>query len=147
MSECDVLIIGYGLSGSLLAHFLQKEGLRVVIIDEGPLHSATRVAAGLMDAISGIRLTLAWKADTLIPFAKKTYLDLEAQCQKRFFFEYASHRFFTSPLEASLYEKKKNNPEFSRYYGGPFKESPLPFCLTPFGVVETYMSSAFHTEG
>jgi len=141
-----VLIIGQGLSGSLLAHFLRKKQQSVLILDDGYQRSATRVAAGLMDAISGMRLTFAWKADTLIPFARETYKTLEDLCGKRFFFDYVSYRLFAKESEYAAYEKKKMETQFSPYYGPYFQKNPLSYVESPFGSVETYQSSALQTE-
>ena len=90
------LIVGQGLAGSILAIYLIKAGEKVLVIDNGHQESASRVAAGLMDYISGQRLTKSWNSDILIPFAKQFYQDLEHELNDRFFYERPCLRYFSS---------------------------------------------------
>jgi glycine oxidase len=75
----DFLIVGQGLAGTLLAHFLLKEKQRIAVIDQ-PLEGATsRIAAGIVNPITGRRLVKSWRFEEIYPFAKETYLALEKQ--------------------------------------------------------------------
>ncbi|MCB0587737.1 MAG: FAD-binding oxidoreductase [Phaeodactylibacter sp.] len=73
----DFLIIGQGLAGTLLAHFLEQAGQKVHVVDHYDKRAATRVAAGIINPITGRRYVKSWRVDDLIPFARKTYLELE----------------------------------------------------------------------
>ncbi len=77
MKQVDYIIVGQGLAGTLLAHFLQDGGKSVFLIDAGEQGTATKVAAGIINPITGRRYVKSWKVDTLIPFAKETYRSLE----------------------------------------------------------------------
>lgn len=78
MEKVDYIIVGQGLSGTLLAHFLIQEGKSVYLIDPGQEGTATKVAAGIINPITGRRYVKSWRVDELIPFAKQTYQSLES---------------------------------------------------------------------
>ncbi len=73
----DIIIIGQGIAGSLLTCFLHQQGLKVLLIDNGKQHNATRVASGIANPVTGRRMVKTWLADELLPFAEKTYRSLE----------------------------------------------------------------------
>jgi len=50
----DFLIVGQGLAGSLMAWELMQRGKTVLIVDNG-LENASRVAAGLINPVTGMR--------------------------------------------------------------------------------------------
>jgi glycine/D-amino acid oxidase-like deaminating enzyme len=75
----DYLIVGQGLAGTLLSYFLRKAGQEVLVIDQIKEQAASQIAAGLINPITGRRYVKSWKVDTLIPFAKNTYQQLEKE--------------------------------------------------------------------
>ncbi|MFK8101652.1 MAG: NAD(P)/FAD-dependent oxidoreductase [Saprospiraceae bacterium] len=79
MTSIDYLIVGQGLAGTLLAHYLLKENCTIKIIDPHFAGSASKVAAGIINPITGRRVVKSWKIDTLIPFAKQCYQEIEAK--------------------------------------------------------------------
>ncbi|MBS1662348.1 MAG: FAD-dependent monooxygenase, partial [Bacteroidetes bacterium] len=58
--QVDVLIIGQGICGTFLAHELERAGLSYLLIDEVRPFSASRVAAGLINPVTGRRLVTTW---------------------------------------------------------------------------------------
>lgn len=125
MKEVDTLIIGQGIAGSCLAYFLMKRGQRVMVIDDGHRSSATKIAAGMMDYISGQRFTLSWQSKTLIPFAKMFYQSLETLLNTSFFMEAPSFRYFSTENEQLNWRQKFTQAAFKHYYGPLFKTSPV----------------------
>lgn len=79
MSHFDYLLVGQGLAGTLLAHFLIRQGRRVGLIDEARPDAASRVAAGIINPITGRRYVKSWRVDDLIPCAEETYRALETE--------------------------------------------------------------------
>ncbi|PSL48814.1 glycine/D-amino acid oxidase-like deaminating enzyme [Chitinophaga niastensis] len=78
MKKVDYLIVGQGIAGTMLSWFLLQAGKKVIVIDDAKANSASRVAAGIINPVSGRRFEPAWLYDTLYPFAKATYLQLSA---------------------------------------------------------------------
>ena len=54
-SNVDTLILGQGLAGSLLAWMLIRKGQKVCVIDDAHRSSSSRVAAGLVNPLAGMR--------------------------------------------------------------------------------------------
>ena len=77
MQKRDILIVGQGLAGSLLALELEKRKKNVMIIDNNPSVSSSKVAAGLYNPITGSKMIKTWLADELFPNLSKYYQDLE----------------------------------------------------------------------
>jgi len=73
----DYLIIGQGISGSLLAYHLIKYQKKILVIDDPKSNVSTSVAAGIYNPITGRRLVRTWNAHLLFPFLKKVYGELE----------------------------------------------------------------------
>ena len=63
MQKIEVLIVGQGLAGSLLALELEKRGRKIHVVDNNPSTSSSKVAAGLYNPITGRKMTKTWMAD------------------------------------------------------------------------------------
>jgi glycine oxidase len=77
MSEKTYIIVGQGLAGTLLAWELLQNGCNIFVYDEGHADSASSVAAGLINPITGRRMVKSEMIDILMPTAERTYLNLE----------------------------------------------------------------------
>ncbi len=69
----DYLIIGQGISGTWLSYYLQKEGKSFLVIDNNFKDAPSRVAAGIINPVTGRRHVTVWMADEIIPFALSAY--------------------------------------------------------------------------
>ncbi len=115
MNEADYLIIGQGIAGSLLSYFLIKKHKRVIVIDDNHPSSASRVAAGLINPITGRRIVKTWKADLIIPFAEKIYQQLEAEMGVKFFYKKNIVKYFSSYKELNDCAVKSGASEYAEY--------------------------------
>lgn len=79
LKKFDYIIVGQGLAGTLLDYSLQDRGRSVGVIDDGYPRSASRVAAGLINPVTGRRYVKSWRIDDLLPVAQKTYRTLEKE--------------------------------------------------------------------
>lgn len=82
----DVIIVGQGLSGSILAMELLQRGKKILVIDAEQSNSASKVAIGLVNPITGKRLVKSWMIDTILPFAHAKYNQFEQQFDQQFLF-------------------------------------------------------------
>jgi glycine/D-amino acid oxidase-like deaminating enzyme len=74
--EVDHLIIGQGICGTFLSWYLQKANRSFVIIDYLSPDSASHVAAGIINPVTGRRIVKTWMIDEVMPFAKECYEQL-----------------------------------------------------------------------
>ena len=79
MKKIDYIIIGQGLAGTLLAFFLLEQGQNILIIDNFTEGGSSKIAAGVVNPVTGRRIVKSWRIDDFLPFAKKTYQRLENQ--------------------------------------------------------------------
>ncbi len=77
--QVDYIIIGQGLSGTFLSWNLLKSGFSVLVIDESKPFTATKVASGVINPITGRRMVRTWEIETLMPFAVDAYTEIGKQ--------------------------------------------------------------------
>lgn len=79
--QVDYLLIGQGISGTFLAHELQKAGQSVLVMDAVNQRSASKVASGIINPVTGRRIVKTWMIDELMPFAREAYQDMDRLLQ------------------------------------------------------------------
>lgn len=117
------MIIGQGLAGTTLAWRLLQRGHEVLVIDRGGGESCSRVAAGLINPITGRYLSKSWRIDEMLPVAWEFYREIERLTGCRFLHEMPVVRLFKSDNEVEAWEKRRANPDYSRY----FHPDPTPW--------------------
>ena len=75
----EYLIVGQGITGTFLSFFLEKEKKSFVVIDNNFKDAPSRIAAGIINPVTGRRLVTVWMADEVIPFAVDSYQQLGAE--------------------------------------------------------------------
>jgi len=71
------LIVGQGLTGTWLSYFLLKQGISFKIVNDAKTVSATSVASGVINPVTGRRIGQTWMIDSLLPFAIAAYKAFE----------------------------------------------------------------------
>ncbi|MBL4656039.1 MAG: FAD-binding oxidoreductase [Bacteroidia bacterium] len=120
MKAVDYLIVGQGIAGTLLSYFLIQSNKKVLVIDNGQ-NTTSKIAGGIINPVTGRRLVKTWKADTLIPFAKETYLKLENELETKFLKELSILKVFSSVKEQNDWLAKFETEEMQDY----MESSPL----------------------
>ncbi len=119
--QVDYLIAGQGLAGSWLAWFLMQHGKRVLVADARSGAHSSRVAAGIINPVTGKKMVLTWLADELFPFAHSIYPQLERFFDKRFFFPLPVVRVFNSAKQANDWSVKAADPEAAPFIDEDFR--------------------------
>ncbi len=109
------LIVGQGLAGTLLCHFLLEKGTDIHVIDHFSERAATQVAAGIINPITGRRYVKSWRVDELIPFAKATYRQLEQQLGISVLTERSILRSLFNHREESDWLLRTDEPAYQPY--------------------------------
>jgi len=71
--QTEFLIVGQGICGTFLSWYLQQAGRSFLMIDAIRPSSASRVAAGIINPVTGRRIVKTWMIDELMPFALEAY--------------------------------------------------------------------------
>lgn len=129
----DYIIIGQGLAGSLLSHFLLCDGKKLLVIDSFNPNSASNIAAGVINPVTGRKIVKSWMIDDLLPFAASTYKKLEKLLNVRFYYEKDIYKIFSSEEDFATWNKKKIIPEYASYLGNTVSNN-LSSVLAPNGI-------------
>ena len=130
----DFLIIGGGIAGSVLARTLDRAGARVLLADAPGLPSASRVAAGIVNPLTGRKLVKTWRADTLFPFLHNFYAAEEAALDAYFFHRLAIYRPYRNFDEQTAYLTYTANADVARYVSQTTdSQNYSQYIVNPFG--------------
>ena len=77
MKKVDVIVVGQGIAGTLLAHDLIDARQSVAVIDVNLNASASRVAAGLINPLGMKRCIPSYNAHQYFPKAIERYREIE----------------------------------------------------------------------
>lgn len=121
--KVDVIIVGQGLAGSMLAWHLLQNQFRVVVIDDSHRGSSSLVAAGLVNPITGKRLVKSWHVEHCLPAALRFYRTLEDVLQKPLYHEKTIIRLFANQQEREQWARRRNQPQYQCYLGGLLEDS------------------------
>ncbi len=137
----DFLIVGQGVAGSVLAWTLDQRGCSVLLADDPALPSASAVAAGIVNPLTGRKLVHTWKADELFPFLHQFYTDIEKQLAVQFFHPKNIYRPFRSSAEQTDYSALLADPDVQQYVSESVdNQTYSPYINNPFGGLEVTQS-------
>ncbi|NUO01391.1 MAG: FAD-dependent oxidoreductase [Saprospiraceae bacterium] len=115
MTDKDFILVGQGLAGTLLAHFLKAAGKSILIIDHPKGNAASQVAAGIINPVTGRRFVKSWMIETLLPFAKSTYQTIEKQLGIHIYHEKNILRALANPKEENDWLARATEPGYTAY--------------------------------
>lgn len=109
------IVVGAGISGCLMSYLLTKRGVRVYCIDKGQEHSASSVAAGIINPITGKNYIKSWQIDVFLPKAKEIYRQWEQDFNKKVIHEMTIRRRLPDIASENIWESRKLDPEYQKY--------------------------------
>lgn len=77
MNKVDILIVGQGIAGSVLAHHAIRRGLSIAIVDTELSGRSSYVAGGLINPVTGRRVKKSWNYDVFYDYLVKTYTEID----------------------------------------------------------------------
>lgn len=130
-SKHKYIIVGQGLCGSFLSYYLKKAGQDIVVYDEAKPYTASKIASGVINPVTGRRIVKTWMIDTIMPFAVNAYKTIEAELnisivQQTNILDFhptpQMHQAFETRLaEQAAFLSKPDNPALWRnYFNYPF---------------------------
>lgn len=122
----DFLIVGAGLSGSIIAKKLIELGQTCLVIDNELKTSSSTVAAGVTNPLVFRRLNYSWNALQLIPAAQEFYQTLEQEFEESFFNKIDIKKFYYKTEDLNNWESKKGQLTHNPFMGA-IEEIEAPF--------------------
>ncbi|MCS6794946.1 MAG: FAD-binding oxidoreductase [Raineya sp.] len=134
----DCIIVGQGIAGTVLAYTFLKKGKKVVVINDESLPSASQVAGGIFNPLTGKNLVKTWLADDLFPFLLDFYQDLENVLGEKFLHITPIYRPFRSVQEQNDWLAKSALLEYRPFVNTNPQEADYQNDIqSPFGGIET----------
>lgn len=87
----QILIIGQGLSGSWLSYYLRQLNIDCIVLDENKSYTASKVASGIINPVTGMRYVKTWMVDEAMPTAIKAYEEFDCIEQKNMLEVFENH--------------------------------------------------------
>lgn len=112
MKEYDYIIAGQGLAGSLCAWFALEKGQKPLVVDPGHVNASSKVAAGMINPVTGKRMVKSWNIDALLPFARQTYRQIEATLDTSLYHEMNLVKLFKSVKQQNDWLAKSGEPDY-----------------------------------
>lgn len=116
-----ILIIGQGLAGTALAWRLHERGVPFVIVDREEPVTCSKVAAGLITPVTGMRLKVSWRFEVFYPEALRFYRHIGKRLGARVFFPRGYVRLLKNEQERQKWPKRLRESEV-----GPFVHPQAP---------------------
>ena len=132
--QVEFLIIGQGISGTFLSYYLHKANRSFLVIDNQESNSASRVAAGIINPVTGRRIVDTWMIDEILPFAWHAYQQLGDDLQLETITQKNLIDFFSTPQMMLAFEErlKQDNHYLKKGSGDQF----LPYFNYDFSFGE-----------
>ncbi|MEC7235368.1 MAG: FAD-dependent oxidoreductase, partial [Verrucomicrobiota bacterium] len=106
------MIVGAGLAGCLLAWRFQQAGQRFLLIGSSAMPSAFRVAAGVINPVTGRWMTKTWNFDQVFPEAAETYRAIEQQFGIKVYHPIPEVRFCQNAQDLKRASRRMRNPRY-----------------------------------
>jgi len=139
----DYLIVGQGLAGSVLACLLRMLGRNIAVIDNSHRTAASVSAAGIINPITGKRLTRPFLIDELLDSAFSIYPKLERFLACSVFQKRTVLRLLQSATEEEQWRERLASGEYNAYLGATAPELNS-LIRNRFGAFE--ISAAAHLD-
>lgn len=110
--QADYIILGQGICGTLLSYTLLQAGASVVVIDAPQPFTASKVASGLMNPVTGKRYVPSWINEQLMPVAFDMYRELEVLLGAQLIKPMTVLDFFATAQQQQLFEDRITQTDY-----------------------------------
>jgi glycine/D-amino acid oxidase-like deaminating enzyme len=141
------LLIGQGITGSVLAWCLLKAGHRVVIVDANHHEASSIISAGIRNPITGQRLAVTPQFDLFAAHADSMYSQISAELGSIFFIPKPIIRVLRNHEEVKRCRYLNTLPSAQPYIGGIHPEGYYGKAIhDPFGTLTISRGGYFQTQ-
>lgn len=132
-STHDVLIIGHGIAGAVLAEEALRRGLRVHVFDRERPGRASAAAAGVVNPLVLRRDVPAWRAEELVPLASSFYARMQERLGIRVWHPLDLVKVFPTPKEEEQWQRALEDPARARFMAPASRAMVHPLIRSPQG--------------
>lgn len=143
VQKVDYIIIGQGLAGSVLAHQLILRNKTVFVIDNNHERSSSKVAAGIINPITGPRLALSDNFNHYYPQAYHYYSLLEQTLGVTLWHELKQHRLIQNQTQADYLQKRFTDTQYQSTIGSTIHS---PYFTSDLGSVDINQSALIDSK-
>jgi len=133
-NKVDLLIVGQGLAGTLMAFRAIQNGLSVAVIDPNISNTSSKIAAGMFTPVSGKRMAAASHAEEKLKEVFKVYRELEKLLEVSLIHELPIYQIFASVKEQNDFASRMESESFAAFINEHPNE--LTEVHQPFGAFE-----------
>lgn len=105
----DFLVVGQGITGSIVALQLKKNSKKFKLIEGGSPNTSSKVAAGIVHPVSLKRCNLSWRGREFYEFSDSFYKEINFESNTEIYKPYKLLRIFASFEEQNNWIGKTNN--------------------------------------
>jgi len=143
--QVDYLVIGQGICGTMLSWFLHKEGKTFLVVDDDNEKASSKVAAGVINPVTGRRYAYTWMIDQIMPFAVQCYEEMGNYFDTQFVFHKNIIDFFPSAqMRNAFVERLEENDTYLHSY--PDQNHFNPYFNYDFGCGEISPAYTVHFQ-
>ena len=106
------LIVGQGLCGTLLSYFFYKNNIPFLLIDKPTENTASKIASGVINPVTGRRVVTTWMIEKILPFAFETYNEIQSILNIQIIKEMPIIQLHNDAFMQNNFEKKVHNNPF-----------------------------------
>ena len=130
--KIDFLIVGQGLSGTIISEEIFRRGFTFNIIDNHHINSASMAAGGMMHPMSFKRLIPSWKALEFVKYAQSFYHDIQKNLEEKFYQDFQLYRPFDSIEEQNDWMAKTKDENYKGLLSTT--DAKIKGILQPYGI-------------
>lgn len=136
----DCLIVGQGLAGTCISWQLYWKQIPFIVADPGHESAATRVAAGLINPLSGPRLHCHEQTQQWFQSATQLYQQIEQQLKLTLLTPVLLHRLLATERTQKAWATKQHNPLIRPWIAAPvhnpFAHNHSPAITTKAAILD-----------
>lgn len=144
-TSIDSLIVGHGLAGAILAHKLIERGQQICVISEQTQNDASRVAAGIINPVTGHRLNITENFEIFHPNALRFYQEFSKTFGVEVYRSITQQRLIKNPGQHDYLQKRITEPVYQNLLG-THSHTPNHFTKAEYGYVEIHKSGLLDTN-
>ncbi len=114
-AKYDFIIIGQGLAGSILSYCLIQRGKNVLVIDNDHHASSSKVAAGIINPITGKKLNISDNFNAYYSNAVELYANMGKEINAEVFQTVPQKRLITDQAQHELVQKRLMQSKYQAY--------------------------------